>query len=457
MSRVKFSARNLRRLVMFLFKLSIVLLTSLTFLGAVTSKYIHTPYNYKGFYLIYAFYTFLFVVLALPYDIFKIGIMSKRKLQLSYLVSIVMVNIVAYAVLSLISKALINPLPVLVLTLVQFLVIFVVYEIANMVYFKIYPSRETLIIYADTEYDRMVAKKFVLNRDRYKVRNVIKESAGFDEITKSIDKYDTVIIGNIALDLRDDLIDYSYARDKRIFVLPTVNDIILHSSHVVQVGDSIMHLIKDRTMSLESLIVKRLFDIFFSVLFLLLTLPLTVIVALIIKLYDRGPIFFKQKRLTRNCEEFDILKFRSMIVDAEKDGAQFTVPNDDRITPIGKFIRATRIDEIPQFINVLKGEMSIVGPRAERVENYEAYTKELPEFNYRTKVKAGITGYAQIYGRYNTSYEDKLRMDIYYIENFSLLNDIKLILSTVKVLFSAEATEGFEQKFLDEDEHDLEK
>lgn len=210
-------------------------------------------------------------------------------------------------------------------------------------------------------------------------------------------------------------------------------------------------------MSLESLIVKRLFDIFFSVLFLLLTLPLTAIVALIIKLYDRGPIFFKQKRLTRNCEEFDILKFRSMIVDAEKDGAQFTVPNDDRITPIGKFIRATRIDEIPQFINVLKGEMSIVGPRAERVENYEAYTKELPEFNYRTKVKAGITGYAQIYGRYNTSYEDKLRMDIYYIENFSLLNDIKLILSTVKVLFSAEATEGFEQKFLDEDEHDLEK
>ena len=457
MSRVKFTARNLRRLVMFLFKLSIVLLTSLTFLGAVTSKYIHTPYNYKGFYLIYAFYTFLFVVLALPYDIFKIGIMSKRKLQLSYLVSIVMVNIVAYAVLSLISKALINPLPVLVLTLVQFLVIFVVYEIANMVYFKIYPSRETLIIYADTEYDRMVAKKFILNNDRYKVRYVICESSSFDEITKSIDKYDTVIIGNIALDLRDDIIDYSYARDKRIFVLPTVNDIILHSSHVVQVGDSIMHLIKDRTMSLESLIVKRLFDIFFSVLFLLLTLPLTAIVALIIKLYDRGPIFFKQKRLTRNSEEFDILKFRSMIVDAEKDGAQFTVPNDDRITPIGKFIRATRIDEIPQFINVLKGEMSIVGPRAERVENYEAYTKELPEFKYRTKVKAGITGYAQIYGRYNTSYEDKLRMDIYYIENFSLLNDIKLILSTVKVLFSAEATEGFEQKFLDEDEQDSEE
>ena len=210
-------------------------------------------------------------------------------------------------------------------------------------------------------------------------------------------------------------------------------------------------------MSLESLIVKRLFDIVFSILFLVLTLPITVIVALIIKLYDRGPVFFKQKRLTRNCEEFDILKFRSMVVDAEKDGAQFTVPNDDRITPIGKFIRATRIDEIPQFINVLKGEMSIVGPRAERVENYEAYTKELPEFNYRTKVKAGITGYAQIYGRYNTSYEDKLRMDIYYIENFSLLNDIKLILSTVKVLFSAEATEGFEQKFLNEDEHDSEE
>lgn len=147
--------------------------------------------------------------------------------------------------------------------------------------------------------------------------------------------------------------------------------------------------------------------------------PVLAIVALLIKLYDGGPVMFRQKRYTRNNEVFTLVKFRSMIVDAEKDGAQFTVPGDKRITPIGKFIRATRIDELPQLLNVLRGDMSIVGPRAERLENADAYTEMMPEFRYRTKVKAGLTGYAQVYGKYNTSFEDKVRMDLYYIENYS--------------------------------------
>ena len=208
---------------------------------------------------------------------------------------------------------------------------------------------------------------------------------------------------------------------------------------------------------MEQMAIKRLADILISAIALIVLSPVLAIVALLIKLYDGGPVLFRQDRYTRNNEIFTLVKFRSMIVDAEKDGAQFTVPGDKRITPIGKFIRATRIDELPQLINVLKGDMSIVGPRAERLENADAYTEMMPEFRYRTKVKAGLTGYAQVYGKYNTSFEDKVRMDLYYIENYSLFMDFKLLLYTIKVIFMKESTEGFENETLKEEFRQEEK
>jgi lipopolysaccharide/colanic/teichoic acid biosynthesis glycosyltransferase len=162
---------------------------------------------------------------------------------------------------------------------------------------------------------------------------------------------------------------------------------------------------------------------------------LFLVVALAIKLYDGGPVFYKQRRATKDLKEFDILKFRSMVVDAEKDGPQPAVDNDKRITPIGKVIRALRIDELPQIINILKGEMSIVGPRPERIEHVEKYSEEIPEFVCRYKVKGGLTGYAQVFGKYNTSAYNKLKMDLIYIQNYSLALDLKLILMTVKILF----------------------
>ncbi len=162
-----------------------------------------------------------------------------------------------------------------------------------------------------------------------------------------------------------------------------------------------------------------------------------------IKFYDKGPILYKQTRLTKDDKEFKIYKFRSMIVNAEGDGvAKLAKENDDRITPVGHFIRATRIDELPQLFNILKGDMSFVGPRPERPEIANEYCKEIPEFCFRTKVKAGLTGYAQVYGKYNTTPYDKLKLDLFYISNYSLWTDIKLILMTVKIIFKKEATEG---------------
>ena len=171
-----------------------------------------------------------------------------------------------------------------------------------------------------------------------------------------------------------------------------------------------------------------------------------ILTGLAIKHYDGGPIFYKQERFTLNGKKFFVYKFRSMIVNAEsKSGAVLASKNDSRITPIGKFVRATRLDELPQFINVLKGDMSLVGPRPERPEIAEDYYKTLPEFGYRLKTKAGLTGYAQLYGKYNTTPYDKLQLDLMYIQNYSLFLDIKLILMTIKIMFMKESTEGVDE------------
>jgi lipopolysaccharide/colanic/teichoic acid biosynthesis glycosyltransferase len=185
-------------------------------------------------------------------------------------------------------------------------------------------------------------------------------------------------------------------------------------------------------------------DLVISTIALVLTSPFMLIAAIAIKLDDGGPIFFKQNRITRNGKIFNVLKFRSMIVDADKDGAKKAEVGDDRITKVGRIIRACRLDELPQLINVLKGDMSLVGPRPERIENVYEYSNAYPEFELRHKVKGGITGYAQLYGKYNTSPKDKLNMDLIYIETYSIIQDIKLLILTIKILFMKESTEGFD-------------
>jgi lipopolysaccharide/colanic/teichoic acid biosynthesis glycosyltransferase len=196
---------------------------------------------------------------------------------------------------------------------------------------------------------------------------------------------------------------------------------------------------------------KRFFDILLSGLALIILSPILLITAIAIHLEDGGPVFFRQERVTLNEKRFVILKFRSMIVDAEKDGKPHPAgENDDRITKVGKVIRACRIDELPQLINIIKGDMSIVGPRPERWEHVEKYKAEIPEFSYRCKVKGGLTGYAQVYGKYNTGALDKLKLDLLYITNYRLTLDVQIIIETVKILFIKDSTEGFEQNKIKE-------
>ena len=246
---------------------------------------------------------------------------------------------------------------------------------------------------------------------------------------------------------RTPLIKFCYGRSIRVYLLPKITDVILMGAEELHVFDSPMLLTREYSLCLEQRFVKRTIDIVCALILLLLTAPFMAVTAVAIKLYDGGPVLYRQVRCTLNQRQFHILKFRSMRTDAEKDGvARLASKNDSRITPIGSVIRKCRIDELPQLFNILKGDMSFIGPRPERPEIIAQYVEVMPEFVFRMKVKAGLAGFAQVYGKYNTSPYDKLKLDLTYIENYSVWLDVKLMLLTLKILFWPDSTEGVEDE-----------
>ncbi len=278
----------------------------------------------------------------------------------------------------------------------------------------------------------------------YEIYKCVSSNEPLYRLKIEVQNCDAMMLYGLEEQKRNLLIKYCYERSIRIYVAPEITDILLRGADRVHSFDTPFLLLRNYGPSFEQRIVKRLMDILLSGILLLLTSPFMLLTALAIKLEDRGPALFKQERVTVNGRKFWIYKFRSMIVDAEKHGAQFSSKNDSRITKVGRFIRATRLDELPQLLNIIKGDMSIVGPRPERQQYIEEFCQETPEFIYRLKVKAGLTGYAQIYGKYNTTPLDKLKLDLMYIETYSLLLDIRLIFLTLKIMFMKESTEGVE-------------
>lgn len=295
--------------------------------------------------------------------------------------------------------------------------------------------------------------KFIGRPDKY----IIEKSITYSDpvgIREKIGNYDAVLVNDLPAKQENTIIKMCFALDKRVYFTPKLSDILIKGSDELNIFDTPLYLRRNNGISLWQLALKRFFDILLSVFTLILLSPILIIVAVAIKLEDGGPVFYRQERCTIGGKKFMILKFRSMIVDAEKDGRPHpATEEDDRITKVGKIIRACRIDELPQLINILKGDMSIVGPRPERVEHVERYTAAIPEFTFREKMKGGLTGYAQVYGKYNTTALNKLKLDLIYITNYSLLLDIQIIFETVKILFQKESTEGFSE----EQEEDIEK
>ncbi|MDO4493455.1 MAG: sugar transferase [Clostridia bacterium] len=450
-----------RHLFQSVLKLLLLAGDTYAFIFCVDRWYPATDFHFWGYVMFAVLYVIVLLAFINMYRCFSIGTLRKRELVIGAFIAISLTNLVNYFVICLLSKYIVSVLYLGFICCCQIVYSALLLLAANFLFFRLRPSRDALVICAEDRHDADTLRKFDYLRESYHVQEVVSESDPRELLYEKLEKCSTVVCGSVDLALRSELVKYCFEKNKRMFVMPQPDDIILHSSHEVFVGDSMMYLCRNRTFTLEQLIIKRLIDIVASLFGIVLTGPLMLLTALAIKLQDGGPVFFKQVRYTRNCKKFTLIKFRSMIVDAEKDGARFTTDHDDRITPVGRFIRRTRLDELPQFFNILAGDMSLVGPRAERIENVEYYCKLMPEFRYRMKVKAGLTGYAQIYGKYNTTYEDKLKMDLMYIENCSIMEDIQLLFQTVRVLFIPDSTEGFVTTTLDglgkTDEQDTEK
>lgn len=267
---------------------------------------------------------------------------------------------------------------------------------------------------------------------------------GFKGAKKLIKQVDHVFIcSNISSEEKSIVFSYCMAKDTDVFIIPDLFDISMKNSRISQFDDIPTFRVNSIGITPEQKLLKRLFDIVFSFIAIIVLSPLMIIIAIAIKVSSKGPVLFKQERVTQNNKLYNVYKFRTMIKDAEKlTGPVLATEKDSRITAIGLFLRATRLDEIPQFFNVFLGDMSIVGPRPEREFFIEQFKKELPEFEYRVAVKAGITGLAQVMGKYTTTPEDKLRYDLLYIRNYSFGLDLQLLLQTVRIALTKESSSG---------------
>lgn len=406
---------------------------------------IFPAYYGKGKFVLAGVYALLVLMLFFNFDGFKFGYLKTTDELMAQWIALLMANFITYWQLCLIANVIITPVPLIALMVADVIVSTICTYSYSLIYHHFYVPKNMVMIYGS---DNAIALKLKMDvrNDKYHISKLISEKEQHDFIYEQLQEYDGVIINDVSAQFRNDLLKYCYQNQIRTYVAPKISDIILGGAMDITLFDTPLLLVKGKGLTAPQRFFKRTMDIVFCSIALVVFLPVMLGIALAIKLEDGGPVFFRQKRATVNGKEFDIIKFRSMIVNAEKEGESIpAVDNDPRITQVGKIIRTTRLDEIPQIFNILKGDMSIVGPRPERLEHIEAYSKEIPEFGFRLKVKGGLTGYAQIYGKYNTSPYDKLRLDLMYIEKYSLMLDLKLILLTIRVMLKKDSTEGFDK------------
>lgn len=395
-------------------------------------------------------YAIILVLLSGTYGSYAIGMKKDKDILLSLTISGIFTDLITYFELTIMktneannSTFKIENVGILFsVIIIQFFIHLIFVKLGNHFYFRLNDPEKCLVVTsASDDVGRVVAALKDLSR-RYMVYDVVKsdDPALRDKIVES----DTVIMYEVPVDTRKDIIDWCYQNLKNIYYNPNVADILEHNSQLMIMDDISFYAWQFHLISWEQRIVKRLMDIIISTVLLVVLSPVLLISAVCIKRNDGGRVLFCQKRATANGRVFEIYKFRTMRENVENRSA---IKDDDRITPVGRVLRKYRIDELPQLLNIVKGDMSLVGPRPEMLENVKDYEKELPEFRYRLRMKAGLTGYAQIFGKYNTSSKDKLMLDLMYIENYSLIRDIQLLFQTVMVIFKAEeSTEAFGDK-----------
>ena len=399
-------------------------------------------FYFWGHVFIAVVYLMMLLFSSVMYGGLKIGSFRMIELTLSQGFATLITNVLFYAIICLLAYRFPTVIPLLLGMIVQCFAVGIWIIAATMGYRALFPPIDVLLIYGGNS-QNVILERFKTRRHQFTVTKSISVSEGIDAVCAEVPGHEAVMLWDIPNEIRNTIFKICYESDADIYVSPKIMDIVLKGSQNLHLFDTALLYTKSDPIEAEQRLIKRIFDIVFSLIMIVITSPIMLITAICVKACDGGSIFYKQVRCTRQNREFKIIKFRSMIEQAESDGrARLASKNDERITPVGHVIRKLRIDELPQLFNVLKGEMSFVGPRPERPEKIKEYIEKMPEFSYRTKVAAGITGYAQVYGKYNTRPYDKLKLDLYYIENFSIWLDLRLLVLTVKTLFMIGSAEG---------------
>lgn len=412
----------------------------------IYNKYTVFPFFQKGHWMMAAMYIIYQIIFLYIFGGLKVGYLKKANIIFSQVLAMLGSNVIIYLQIVLLSVRFVNIVPMMKATLVDICVVVIVAIISESIFRKLFPPRELIVLYEDYDPDEFI-KKMNSRKDKYIIKQKLNVSDGLDKIKKDIIQSQGVVIYDVHSELRNVILKMCYENDIRAYSTTKISDILIRGAESLHLFDTPLLLYRNNGLNFEQRFVKRTMDIVVSLLMLIITSPIFFCAAIAIKMYDGGPVFYRQARYTLNGKVFNIYKFRSMIVDAEKDGkSQPATDHDPRITPVGRVLRATRLDELPQLIDILIGNMSLVGPRPERIEHVDKYSEDIPEFKYRLKVRGGLTGYAQLYGKYNTSPYDKLQLDLIYIQNYSIFLDIRLIFMTLKIMFMKESTEGFSEQ-----------
>lgn len=393
-------------------------------------------------------YFIIYNYFAKLYRAYKIGTYKISEIIFSQILAIGLSDTILYVECCLVSHRYVNIFPGLVAAGIQILGMAIWTVYTKQYFIRYIEANNTLILYGGENAGEFVRKLKCKYEHLFQIQEIVNiEECTDEELHEKIDQYDTVILYEVSNGYRTSTMEYCIEHQKNLYITPRISDIILQGFKERTLIDTPLFKYEYHYLDTKEYRTKRFLDLTVSLLALILTAIPMLLTAIAIKLEDHGPVFFKQDRCTVNGKVFAIIKFRSMVPDAEKKGAVIPcTDHDPRITKVGNIIRRFRIDELPQIFNIIKGDMSVVGPRPERVEHVKKYCEEVPEFAYRMRVKGGLTGYAQIFGKYNTSAYDKLKLDLMYIENQSFLLDLKMIMLTIKTLFIAESTEGFEEE-----------
>ncbi len=409
------------------------------------SERMYLKFYFKGHLLMLFVYGVLLFFFSQMYGGMRIGYLRSGEVMFSQIFATVCVNAITYLQMCLMVRGFLDIRPLGFMTALEAALIALWTVGSSGIYRRIFSPRNLLLVHGDRP-AADILHKFESRKDKYHVKKSVHAGIGLEAVCGEAESgYNAVVLWDLPAELRNKIYKFCFGKGIRVYVMPKIPDILIKGADQLHLFDTPILLTREYVLSIEQRMAKRTIDLVCGLALCILTSPIMLLTAAAIKLYDGGPILYRQIRCTKDMKEFYILKFRSMRPDAEKDGvARLASKHDNRITPIGRLIRMVRIDELPQLFNILKGEMTFIGPRPERPEVIEKYLEDMPEFLFRTKVKAGLSGYAQVYGKYNTTPYDKLKLDLFYIENYSIWLDIKLMLLTLKTVLRPESTEGID-------------